>query len=90
MKLNKEIKKALVEAKEQKERRLIEESLIKSKIMMIVESEENIKNFDSLSEAKKRKIANGILTEIILNEDQTLNEGLWDAITSLFGSSFSY
>ena len=46
MKLNKEIKKALVEAKEQKERRLIEESLIKSKIMMIVESEDNIKNFD--------------------------------------------
>jgi len=68
---------------------LIEESLIKSKIIMIVESEENIKNFDSLSETKKRKIANGILTEIILNEDQILNEGLWDAITSLFGSSFS-
>ncbi len=89
MKLNKEIKKALVEAKEQKERRLIEESLIKSKIMMIVESEDNIKNFDSLSESKKRKIANGILTEIILNENQTLNEGLWDAISSLFGSSFS-
>jgi len=89
MKLNKEIKKALVEAKEQKERSLIEESLIKSKIMMIVESEENIKNFDSLSETKKRKIANGILTEIILNDDQILNEGLWDAITSLFGSSFS-
>jgi len=89
MKLNKEIKKALVEAKEQKERRLIEESLIKSKIMMIVESEDNIKNFNSLSETKKRKIANGILTEIILNEDQILNEGLWDAITSLFGSSFS-
>ena len=89
MKLNKEIKKALVEAKEQKERRLIEESLIKSKIMMICESEENIKNFDSLTKTKQRKIANAILTEIILSDDQLLNEGLWDAITSLFGSSFS-
>ena len=89
MKLNKEIKKALVEAKEQKERSLIEESLIKSKIMMIVESEENIKNFDSLSETKKRKIANGILKEMILSDDQLLNEGLWDALSSLFGSSFS-
>ena len=89
MKLNKDIKKALVEAKEQKERRLIGESLIKSRVMMIVESEYNLKNFDSLSETKKRKIANGILTEIILNDDQILNEGLWDAITSLFGSSFS-
>jgi chemotaxis protein CheY-P-specific phosphatase CheC len=89
MKLNKEIKKALVEAKEQKERRLIEESLIKSKIMMICESEENIKNFDSLTKTKQRKIANAILTEIILSDDELLNEGLWDAITSLFGSSFS-
>jgi hypothetical protein len=84
MKLNKEIKKALVEAKEQKERRLIEESLIKSKIMMICESEENIKNFDSLTKTKQRKIANAILTEIILSDDELLNEGLWDAITSLF------
>lgn len=89
MKLNKEIKKALVEAKEQKERRLIEESLIKSKIVMICESEDNIKNFDSLTKTKQRKIANAILTEIILSDDQLLNEGLWDAITSLFGSSFS-
>jgi len=89
MKLNKEIKKALVEAKEQKERRLIEESLIKSKIMMIVESEENIKNFESLTKTKQKKIANGILKEMILSDDQLLNEGLWDALSSLFGSSFS-
>jgi hypothetical protein len=89
MKLNKEIKKALVEAKEQKERRLIGESLIKSKVMMIVESEYNLKNFDSLSKSKKRKIANGILQEIILSDDQLVNEGLLDIIGSLFGSSFS-
>jgi len=89
MKLNKEIKKALVEAKEQKERRLIEESLIKSKIMMICESEENIKNFDSLTKTKQRKIANAILTEIILSDDELLNEGLMDILSSLFGSSFS-
>jgi len=87
--MKKEIRKALVEAKEQKERRLIKESLIKSKIMMICESEENIKNFDSLTKTKQRKIANAILTEIILSDDELLNEGLWDAITSLFGSSFS-
>jgi len=89
MKLNKEIKKALVEAKEQKERRLIGESLIKSKVMMIVESEYNLKNFDSLSKVKKRKIANGILKEIILSDDQLINEGLLDILGSLFGSSFS-
>jgi hypothetical protein len=87
--MKKEIRKALIEAKEQKERRLIEESLIKSRIMMIVESEDNIKNFDSLSQTKKRKIANGILKEMISQDDQLLNEGLWDALSSLFGSSFS-
>ena len=87
--MKKEIRKALVEAKEKKERRLIEESLVKSKLMMIVESEDDIKNFDSLSESKQRKIADGILKEFILSEDQVISEGLWDAISSLFGSSFS-
>jgi len=87
--MKKEIRKALIEAKEQKERRLIEESLIKSRIMMIVESEDNIKNFDSLPEKQKRKIADGILKEMISSDDQLLNEGLWDALSTLFGSSFS-
>jgi hypothetical protein len=89
--MKKELRKALIEAKEKKEKRLIEETLVKSKIMMIVESEENIKNFDSLSESKKRKIADGILREMILSDEQLLNEseGLWGMISSLFGSSFS-
>jgi hypothetical protein len=91
--MKKELRKALIEAKEKKEKRLIEETLVKSKIMMIVESEENIKNFDSLSEKKKRKIADGILREMILSDEQLLNEaegeGLWGMISSLFGSSFS-
>ncbi len=89
--MKKELRKALIEAKEKKEKRLIEETLVKSKIMMIVESEENIKNFDSLSESKKRKIAEGILREMILSDEQLLNEseGLWGMISSLFGSSFS-
>lgn len=87
--MKKELRKALIEAKEKKEKRLIEETLIRSKIMMIVESEENIKNFDSLSEKKKRKIADGILKEMISSDEQLLNEGLWDMLSSLFGSSFS-
>jgi hypothetical protein len=89
--MRKELRKALIEAKEQKERRLIEESLIKSKIMMIVESEDNIKNFNLLSERKKKKIADGILKEIIVGNNDLLNEekGLMDVLSSLFGSSFS-
>lgn len=87
--MKKELRKALIEAKEKKEKRLIEETLIRSKIMMIVESEENIKNFDSLSEKKKRKIADGILKEMISSDGELLNEGLGEILSSLFGSSFS-
>ena len=50
--LDKTIKKTILETKERKEKLLIEESLVKSRIMMIVESEDNIKNFHSLSESK--------------------------------------
>ena len=87
--MKKEIRVALVEAKEKKERRLIEETLIKSKIMMIVESEDNIKNFDLLPEKKQRRIAESILKEVILSEDDLLTEGLFDALSKLFGSSWA-
>ena len=43
--LQKKIKKSLIEAKNKKESILIEQKLIKSRIMMIVENEDNIKNF---------------------------------------------
>jgi hypothetical protein len=90
MKLKKEIRQALVEAKEKKERLLIEQSLVKSRIMMIVESEDNIKNFNSLPKRKQRKIADGILREMLIMDDQQiLNEGLWDMLSSIFGNSFS-
>ena len=42
--LDKNIKKAILETKEKKEKLLIEENLVKSRIMMIFESEKNIKN----------------------------------------------
>jgi len=88
--MKKEIRQALVEAKEKKERLLIEEGLVRSRIMMIVESEENIKNFNSLPKRKQRKIADGILREMLIMDDQELlNEGLWDILSSIFGNSFS-
>ena len=51
--LDKNIKKAILETKEKKEKLLIEENLVKSRIMMIFESEKNIKNFHSLSKKKQ-------------------------------------
>jgi hypothetical protein len=90
--MKKEIRQALIEAKEKKERLLIEESLVKSRIMMIVESEDNIKNFDSLPKRKQRKIADGILREmIVMSEAGLLSEefSLMGILGSLFGNSFS-
>ena len=53
--LEKNIKKAILETKEKKEKLLIEEGLVKSRIMMIVESKNNIKNFKSLPKEKQEK-----------------------------------
>jgi hypothetical protein len=90
--MKKEIRQALIEAKEKKERLLIEESLVKSRIMMIVESEDNIKNFDSLPKRKQKKIAEGILAEMVtVSEPGLLSEDfdIMGMLGSLFGNSWS-
>lgn len=88
--LEKQIKKAILEAKDNKERLLIEENLVKSRILMIVESEENIKNFNKLPKKKQEKIAYSLLEEIsFLSENNILNEQLMDVLGKLFGNSLS-
>lgn len=86
--LDKKIKKAILETKEKKEKLLIEENLVKSRIMMIVESEDNIKNFKSLPKEKQEKIAYKLLEEIdYLEETSLLNEQLMDFLGKIFGNS---
>lgn len=86
--LEKNIKKAILETKEKKEKLLIEEGLVKSRIMMIVESENNIKNFKSLPKEKQEKIAYKLLEEIdYLQETNLLNEQLMDFLGKIFGNS---
>ncbi len=53
--LKNKIKRSIIETKERKEKLLIEQRLVESRIMMIVESESNAKNFHSLSEDKQQK-----------------------------------
>jgi len=55
--LKKEIKKSILETKERKEKLLIEQKLVESRIMMIIESKDNIKKFKRLSEEKQQKMA---------------------------------
>ena len=73
--LQKDIKKALKEAKDKQNQLLIEQNLVKSRIMMIVESEDNLKNFNSLPIQKQEKIAFGVLSEIgYLQEHEMLKD----------------
>ena len=88
--LEKKIKRAILEAKDNKERLLIEENLVKSRILMIIESEDNIKNFNKLPKNKQEKIAYSLLEEIsFLTENNILNEQLMDVLGKLFGNSLS-
>ena len=75
--LDKKIKKAILETKDNKERLLIEENLVKTRIFTIVESQEIIENFQFLPEGKKMKIALNLMEEIrFLDENKILNEQL--------------
>lgn len=87
--LQKNLKKVLKETKENKERVLIEQDLVRTRIMNIFESEEQIKNFHKLSEKKKIKIGLAIMEEVrFLDENQILNEQLGDFLSKIFGGLF--
>lgn len=86
--LQKDLKKVLKETKEKKDRLLIEQSLVKNRIVNIFGSEENIKNIHKLSEKKKIKLALALMEEIrFLDENQILNEQLGDFLGKLFGGA---
>ena len=83
--LKKDIKKSLLEAKERKEKQLIEEKLVKSRILMIVESEGDMKKFHLLSEEKQFKISYSIFEEIgYLEEQGLMTEQVWDFLGKIF------
>jgi hypothetical protein len=88
--LETQIKRAILEAKDNKEKSLIEENLVKNRILMIIESEDNIKNFNKLPKKKQEKIAYSLFEEVnFLSENNILNEQLMDVLGKLFGNSFS-
>jgi len=88
MKLDKKIKKKLLETKEQKDRLIIEQEIVRSRIMMIFESQENIENWENLSEEKKFKISCKFLQEISFQQQNgVINEQFMDIIKNIFGSS---
>jgi REP element-mobilizing transposase RayT len=86
--LKKDIKKAIIETKEKKEKLLIEAKIVQNRLMIIFESKENIKNFANLPKEKKTKMAKALFEEIsYLDEQGLLNEQLWDFLGKIFGNS---
>lgn len=84
------VKKAILETKERKERLLIEQNLVKKRILMVFESKNNIKNFSSLSKVKREKIAYKLVSEInYLHETNMLNENLKDFMGKIFGNNLT-
>jgi hypothetical protein len=89
MMLKNKIKRSIIETKEKKEKLLIEQKLVESRIMMIVESESNARNFHRLSEEKQQKMMYSLLEEIrYLDEQGMVNENLMDFLGKIFGNSF--
>jgi len=91
MKLNKQIRKTILETKEQKEKILIEQSLIKKRIDMIVGNVKTIDDYNNLSEAKQLKLNFVILQELsFLQENSLINEqaDFSSIIKDLFGGLF--
>lgn len=88
--LKKDVRKKLLEVKESKDRLLIEQTIIKNRVLLIFESEDNINNFNLLSESKKKKIVKSLYKEIrTLHQNNLINEGFADILKSIFGNAFS-
>jgi len=89
--IKKDIKKVLKETKELKENLLIKETIVKNRIKMIFENDDNIKNFNSLPESKKIKLGFLFLTELsYLKDSDLINEAdLGSMLKGIFGNLLS-
>ena len=88
--LKKEIRKSLIETKENKEKRLIEESIVKNRLSVIMEGVDTTKDYNSLSESQKFKLSYRLLEELSYLQNNSLitEQGLGSILQSLFGSFF--
>lgn len=88
--LKKQIRKSLIETKERKEKRLIEESLIKNRISIIFEGIKSEKDFKSLSEEKQLKLSLKFIQEVAFLQENGLiaEQNLGSVMSQLFGGWF--
>lgn len=88
--MKKELRKALLEIKEKKDNFLLEQKIAERRIMMILESKENLLNFSKLPKEKKLKMSFELMQEFAYLQQNTLiNEqgGFVEMLKGLFGGN---
>ena len=84
--LNKKVKKSLIEIKEQKEKLLIEQKLVKNRISMVLEGINSEEDFKKLSDRQQLKISVKFIQELsYLQETGLISEqNFGNILSSLF------
>ena len=94
--LKNEIRKNLVETKKNKENKIIESKIVKSRINAILESTPDFKSFKKLPFERQWEIGVPLMQEIAylkelgVDDDLLITEGgIWDLLGSIFGTGMS-
>jgi len=95
--LKKEIRKTLVETKKNKENKIIESKIVKSRLNAILESTPDFKSFKKLPFERQWEIGVPLMQEIAylkelgVDDDLLISEekGIWDMLSSIFGTGIS-
>jgi len=88
--LERKVRKSLMEIKEQKEKNLIKENLVNTRLSLLVESIKSKGDFNNLSEDKKAQLSFNVLQELAYLESTGLlsEQDLGGALKSVFGGFF--
>ena len=88
--LNKKVKKSLIEIKEQKEKLLIEQQLVKNRLSIILEGINSEDDFKKLSDRQQLKISVKFIQELsyLQNTGLISEQNFGNVLQSLFGGWF--
>ena len=88
--LERKVRQSLIEIKEQKDRNLIKETLVKTRLLVLVEHIKSEDEFNKLSENKKSQLSFNVLQELSYLESNGLisEQDLGGALKSVFGGFF--
>jgi hypothetical protein len=88
--LERKVKQSLIEVKEQKEKYLIEQKIVKNRLSIIVEHIKSVDDFNNLSQNEKVKLSFNVLQELsyLQNSGLLSEQDLGGALKSVFGGLF--